>query len=188
MRGDDQVCYSSETETNCYTVNPMREEDIRIGSAGTSFPEVRVEIRDQSGAVLPLGEEGEIWVRTPAAMEGYWRDPEKTGECMVEGWIATGDLGYLDDEGYLWFSGRRKHVVICDGDNVHPREVEHEIIKHPGVARACVVGIPHPTRGETVGAAVVLEEPDVTLTLEDLVDPLVLLHQVEADHFRHKEG
>jgi acyl-CoA synthetase (AMP-forming)/AMP-acid ligase II len=64
-------------------------------------------------------------------MEGYWEDPEKTAEVKVDGWFATGDLGYLDDDSYLWFSGRQKHVIICDGDNVHPREIEHEIVQHP---------------------------------------------------------
>jgi len=156
------------TETNCYTVNPRQEENIKVGSAGTTFPDVRLQIRDPSGIVLPPGREGEIWVRTPGAMEGYWEDPERTDEVMKEGWFATGDLGYLDDDGYLWFSGRRKHIIICDGDNIHPREIEHEIVRHPLVRRACVIGIPHPTRGETVAAAVILEDPDAELTLEEI--------------------
>jgi fatty-acyl-CoA synthase len=103
-------------------------------------------------------------------MEGYWNDPERTAEVMREGWIATGDSGYLDSDGYLWYAGRIKQIIICDGDNIHPKEVEREILEHPLVARACVVGVPHPVRGEIVGAAVVLRDLASSVTLEAMVD------------------
>ena len=111
-----------------------------------------------------------IWVSSPGGMEGYWNDPERTAEVMREGWIATGDAGYRDFDGYLWYAGRIKQIIICDGDNIHPKEVEEGILQHPLVAQACVVGVPHPRRGEVVGAAVVLDDPGSSLTLQAMVE------------------
>jgi acyl-CoA synthetase (AMP-forming)/AMP-acid ligase II len=156
------------TETNVYVTNPLVEGDLRLGSAGTALPEVEIEIRDPFGRAQPVHTEGEIWVNTPAAMKGYWRDPDRTREVMSEGWVATGDAGHLDEDGYLWYSGRIKQIIICDGDNIHPREVEHEIVRHPRVKQACVVGVPHETRGEVVAAAVILEDRSDVLSAEEL--------------------
>jgi long-chain acyl-CoA synthetase len=157
------------TETNVFTVNPQDEERIRVGSVGLPLPEVNVEVRDPHRQPRPLGEEGEIWTHTPGRMEEYWGDPEKTSETIVDGWVATGDAGYLDEEGYLWLSGRIKHIVICDGDNVHPGEVEREMAQHPAVDQVCVFGVQDERRGETVAAAVTLSDPDISLTLLELV-------------------
>jgi acyl-CoA synthetase (AMP-forming)/AMP-acid ligase II len=101
-------------------------------------------------------------------MEAYWQDPVATREVMVDGWVATGDAGYLDSDGFLWLSGRIKHIIICDGDNIHPGEVEREIAKHPRVKRVSVFGIRHETRGETVAAAVILRKGEDEFTLSDL--------------------
>jgi long-chain acyl-CoA synthetase len=156
------------TEANTYTVNPLLEEDLRLGSVGTALPEVEVEIRDASRHKQPPGVEGEVWVKTPGRMEEYWGDPEGTRETISEDWVATGDAGYLDEDGYLWLSGRIKHIIICDGDNIHPKEVEQEIAEHPLVERACVFGLPHPRRGEAVAAAVILKDPGDTLSVAEL--------------------
>jgi len=162
------------TETNVYAVNPEKESEIKVGSVGPVLEDVELQIRDSSGAVLPSGESGEIWVLTPAAIEGYWNDPEKTREVMVDGWFCTGDVGHFDQDGYLWFSGRTKHLILCDGDNLRPGEIENEINRHPAVAVSSVFGVPHPTRGETVAAAVILggagsdSRAEAGLSLEEL--------------------
>lgn len=158
------------TETNTFTCNPPAGRGMRLGSVGKPFPGAHVEIRGQDGAALGPGLEGEFWVSSPGGMEGYWNDPDRTAEVMRDGWIATGDSGYVDSDGYLWYAGRIKQIIICDGDNIHPKEVEQEILRHPLVARACVVGVPHPRRGEVVGAAVVLKDPGSSLTLQDMVE------------------
>jgi long-chain acyl-CoA synthetase len=158
------------TETNTFVCNPPAGRGMRIGSVGKPFPGAHVEIRGRNGAVLGPGMEGEIWVSSPGGMEGYWNDPERTAEVMRDGWIATGDSGYMDSDGYLWYAGRIKQIIICDGDNIHPKEVEQEILEHSLVARTCVVGVPHPIRGEVVGAAVVLKDPGSSLALEAMVE------------------
>lgn len=156
------------TETNTYATNPMVEGDLRLESCGRPLPGVAIEVRDPRGSPLPAGDEGEIWVRTPAAMAGYWRDPNLTRQTVVGGWVRTGDAGRFDEDGYLWFSGRFKHVIVCDGDNVHPREVEIEIMRHPDVRWACVFGVPEPRRGQVIAAAVVLNPSRRDLPLQEL--------------------
>jgi acyl-CoA synthetase (AMP-forming)/AMP-acid ligase II len=157
-------------EANTYVVNPPAGKGLRPGSVGLPLPGVQVEVRDQLGQPEAAGAEGQIWVKSPANMVGYWEDPELTGETLQDGWVATGDLGYLDQDGYLWYTGRAKQIIICDGDNIHPKEVELEISRHPLVQQACVVGLPHPTRGETVAAAVMLRDRANDLTVAVLAD------------------
>jgi acyl-CoA synthetase (AMP-forming)/AMP-acid ligase II len=155
------------TETNVYAVNRLIEGNLRLGSVGQAFPDSEIQTRDARGRAVETGVSGEIWVKTPMAMAGYWQDPEQTRRAMSDGWVATGDAGYLDADGFLWFTGRLKHLIICDGDNVYPKEVENAIGQHPVVNQVCVVGLPHETRGETVGAAVTVNDSH-TLTLEEL--------------------
>lgn len=156
-------------EANTYAVNPPAGQGLRLGSVGLPLPGVRIEVRGPMDQPLATGAEGQIWVESPANMEGYWEDPELTRRTLVDGWVATGDAGYLDEDGYLWYAGRIKQIIICDGDNIHPKEVEREIARHPVVRQACVVGLPHPTRGETVAAAARLEEGR-DLTVDELAD------------------
>jgi long-chain acyl-CoA synthetase len=156
------------TEANTFTVNPEEEERIRVGSVGLPLPECSVEIRAPDGTVLPPEEEGEIWALTPGRMEEYLWDPEKTAETIVDSWVATGDAGYLDSDGYLWLSGRFKHIIICDGDNVHPGEVERALAEHPSIKEVCVFGVPHDLRGETVAAAIETVSDGSGVTLQDL--------------------
>ncbi len=157
-------------EANTYVVNPPSGRGLRTGSVGLPLPEVQIEVRDPSGQRLPVGVEGQIWVSSPANMAGYWEDAEATRATMIDGWVATGDAGYLDEDGYLWFSGRIKQIIICDGDNIHPAEIELHISRHPSVKQACVVGLPHPTRGETVAAAVILRDPRRDVSAEELAE------------------
>jgi long-chain acyl-CoA synthetase len=159
-------------ETNVYVVNPPEEDRIKVGSVGLPMPDAEVEVRGPQGKRLPIGAEGEIWVKALTLMEGYWEDPDLTEAVLVDGWFGTGDLGHLDEDGYLWFSGRARHLIVCDGDNIHPREIEHEIARHPRVEQACVVGVPDRRRGETVGVALTPEGPDFDLGLEELASYL----------------
>ncbi|MGY5007002.1 long-chain-fatty-acid--CoA ligase [Streptomyces sp. 900105755] len=138
----------------------------RPGSVGTPIPGVRVRVVD-GGREVPRGETGEITVRGHNVMKGYWQRPEETAATIRDGWLHTGDLGRVDQDGYLWIVGRKKDVIIRGGYNVYPREVEDVLYEHPDVADAAVVGIPDPDLGEEVGAAVVLR-PGARATAEEL--------------------
>ena len=100
-------------------------------------------------------------------MSGYWNDPETTQRIMIDGWIATGDAGHLDADGYLWFDARIKQIIICDGDNIYPSEVERAINSHPAVSHVAVFGMPDEAHGERVAAAIVLQL-DARLDKHDL--------------------
>ena len=131
------------------------EGDIRPGSCGK--PRLGVETR-----IVPLegaaGGVGELIARSPATFMHYWRDPEGTAEALRNGWIHTGDLVREDADGYLWFAGRLKQIIIRGGSNIAPQEVEEAIYQHPAVLETGVIGLPHPLWGQTVAACVVLRE------------------------------
>ncbi|MFJ9608733.1 AMP-binding protein [Kitasatospora sp. NPDC101176] len=126
-----------------------------LTTAGRPFPDTSVRILDEDGAVLPPGRTGEICVRTPTAMAGYWRDPELTARVLRDGWLHTGDLGALDASGYLTVAGRRDPMAIVAGHNVFPRDVEEPLRAHPGVREAVMVATTGPDGLERVHAAVV---------------------------------
>jgi len=113
---------------------------------------------DDAGNALPDGEIGEICVRGPNVMQGYWNLPEATAETFFDDWLRTGDLGYLDADGYIFMVDRKKDLVIVNGMNVYPRMVEEVLYQHPGILEAAVVGEPHPSHGEIVVAHVVARE------------------------------
>jgi long-chain acyl-CoA synthetase len=138
----------------------------KAGSVGVPIDGVQMRIVTEDWSDLPIGEIGEIAIRGHNIMKGYWRQPEATAEVMSPaGWFRTGDLGRMDEDGYLYIVDRKKALIIRGGYNVYPREVEEVLYEHPAVVEAAVVGIPHETLGEEVGAAVVLTpgadaEPD----------------------------
>ena len=108
------------------------------------------------GVVVPADEPGEVQFRGPSVIPGYWRDDEATTAALsVDGWLSTGDIGYVDADGYLFLVDRKKDVIIRGGYNVYPREVEEVLYAHPSVLEVAVVGVPHPTLGEEVAALVV---------------------------------
>ncbi len=145
------------TETGMLTGNPYDGER-RPGSVGFPFPQVEVRVADDRDRPLDPGEVGGIQVRGPNVMKGYWRLPEKTAEDFTaDGWFRTGDIGRIDDRGYLFIVGRAKDLVISGGYNVYPKEVESVIDDMPGVVESAVVGVPHPDFGEGVVAVVVPE-------------------------------
>lgn len=130
----------------------------RLAGVGTAQSVVRVRIRGRDGNPLPPGREGEVEVKGATVMAGYWRDPEATAAAIDDGWLRTGDLGRLDEDGYLTLVGRIKDVIISGGSNIYPREVEDALVTHPSVAEAAVVGLPDPEWGEIAVAFVVPAE------------------------------
>jgi long-chain acyl-CoA synthetase len=130
----------------------------RLGSVGTAHSCVEVCVADVDGKPLPAGETGEILVRGAPVMLGYWNKPEATAATLRDGWLWTGDLGSLDQDGYLTLKDRSKDLIISGGTNIYPREVEEALLTHTGVAEVCVVGRPHPDWGEEVIAFIVARE------------------------------
>jgi long-chain acyl-CoA synthetase len=131
----------------------------KVGSVGMPVTDVEIKIVDTDGETLmPLGEVGEICLRAPQLMREYWQRPEETAKMLVDGWLVTGDLGYLDDDGYLFIVDRKKDVIKPGGFQVWPREVEEVIAKHPAVMEVGVAGVPDDYQGEAVKAWVVLRE------------------------------
>lgn len=137
------------------------------GSIGTPVRGVQMRVVDEQGNVLTDGGIGEIVIRGPNVMKGYWNRPEKTAEAIVDGWFHTGDLGRVDEHGNYFIVDRKKDMIIRGGYNVYPREIEEVLYEHRDVAEAAVVGIAHPELGEEVGAAIVLK-PGATTTAEAL--------------------
>ncbi|THV29138.1 long-chain-fatty-acid--CoA ligase [Glycomyces paridis] len=128
-----------------------------MAAAGRPYPGFAAEIVDEDGKALPTGEVGEIRVRTPARMIEYWNLPEATESTLVDGWIHTGDAGYMDADGYVFVCDRIKDTIIVAGENVYPAEIEKAMCEHPAVREAAVVAVPDNRWGETVHAVVVLE-------------------------------
>ena len=127
----------------------------RLASVGVAQTPVQVRVADPQGRALPPGDVGEVLVRGDTVMAGYWRNPEATAAAVREGWLWTGDVGSLDDEGFLTLKDRSKDLLISGGSNIYPREVEEVLLTAPGVAEAAVVGAPDPEWGEVVVAFVV---------------------------------
>jgi len=144
------------------------DDDEALHTVGRPRPGVAAEVRGPEGQTLATGEIGELWLRTPSAMSGYWNDPGGTAESLVNGWLRTGDLARVDDAGCFRLSGRVKELYIRGGYNVYPMEVEAVLSTHPGVAQIAVVPRPDPTMGEIGVAVVVPTRPDRPPTLDDL--------------------
>ncbi len=147
------------------TINPMNLKEFN-GSIGLPIPSTDASIRDEKGSELPLGESGELWIKGPQVMKGYWNQSEKTAEVLTpDGWLKTGDIAYVDNKGYFRIVDRIKDMIIVSGFNVYPNEVEDVISKLPGVREVAVVGVNGGTRGEIVKAFVVRDpkvEPPIT--------------------------
>jgi long-chain acyl-CoA synthetase len=128
-----------------------------MASAGKAAPRVELKIIDQDGKEVEVGQGGEIIARGPQIMKGYFKDPEATAKKIKNGWYYTGDLGRLDEDGYLYILGRADDLVISGGLNVYPSEVETVLLNHPKVQEAAAVGIPDAKRGQVIRAIVVLK-------------------------------
>ncbi|MGH2857179.1 MAG: class I adenylate-forming enzyme family protein [Solirubrobacteraceae bacterium] len=142
---------------------------IRPGSVGLPVPGTEIEIRDDEGRALPVNEVGEICGRSPGLMQGYWRSPEATETALAGGWLHTGDVGRVDEDGYVYIVDRKKDLIIRGGFNVYPRDVEDALVEHPAIQMAAVVGRPSDRHGEEVVAFVALA-PEAQADPSELVD------------------
>lgn len=146
--------------TECTPVtsyDPARDTAGRPDAAGRALPDCAFRVVDDDLRDLPTGEVGEIILKSPARMTGYYKNPTATAEALVDGWVRSGDLGRIDEEGYLYIVGRKKDLIIRGGANIYPVDVEEVLFAHPAVAECAVVGVPDSTFGETVKAFVVLK-------------------------------
>jgi acyl-CoA synthetase (AMP-forming)/AMP-acid ligase II len=139
----------------------------RPKSVGVPVSIVDVRLVGEDGDDVPVGEVGEILIKGPTVVQGYWRRPEDTAATFVDGWLHSGDLGRFDDEGFLFIVDRAKDMVIRGGENISSIEVEAALFEHPAVLEAAVFAVPHPVLGEEVGA-VVRVRPDATVTVDEL--------------------
>ncbi|MCX4835613.1 long-chain fatty acid--CoA ligase [Streptomyces sp. NBC_01016] len=156
------------TETTGAATCHLAGEPARPGTVGRALPGCAVAVRDDEGAELPQGEVGEVHIKGPVVMKGYWNRPDATGEALdADGWLRTGDLGSLDAEGDLRIVDRKKDLVIRGGYNVYPREVEEVLYEHPDIVEAAVIGVPDPHYGEEVAAVVALR-PGAALDIQAL--------------------
>ena len=141
----------------------------RMQSAGIARTDMEVRILDEDDREVPTGELGEICLRGPAVMKGYWERPEETERTLRNGWLHTGDLGRMDERGYVYVVDRSKDMIISGGMNIYPREVEEVLQQHPAVFECTVIGVPDPKWGEAVKGVVVLR-PGHAVTEQELID------------------
>jgi Acyl-CoA synthetases (AMP-forming)/AMP-acid ligases II len=168
------------------TSNPLYGEN-KEGSIGIPFPNTVIKIMSLEDPTkeVPLGEKGEICIQGPQVMQGYWNRPDDTAKCLVDGLFHTGDVGYMDADGYTFLVDRIKDLIICSGYNVYPRIIEEAIYLHPSVAEVTVIGIPDEKRGETPKAFVKLKaghslkEQELITFLEDKLSPVEVPKLVE---------
>jgi len=150
-------------------VNPLLGKR-KVGSIGLPISDTECRIVDLSDREtdLPAGESGELLIRGPQIMQGYWQRPEATAETLTEGWLHTGDIASMDEEGYFYIVDRKKDMIISGGYNVYPRDIEEVFFEHPQVLEATAIGVPHPKRGEQVKVFVVIKEGE-SVTQEELI-------------------
>ncbi len=163
------------TETSALSTVCVAEDYMaRPESAGMPAAVCDIKIMTEDGKPLPAGDIGEIWIKGPQVIKGYWNNPEATASTFTDGWLHSGDLGYLDDEGFLFVVDRAKDMLLRGGENIYCIEVESALYDHPAVIDAAVVGIPHPILGEEVGALVQVR-PGTTVTEKELQDHVAAL-------------
>ena len=164
--------YGMTETTGSATYLPPEDHDPagneRMRSAGKPFPGVRVKVVDEQGRELPPRQVGEICLASPVNMLGYWNLPEATASTLVDGFVHTGDAGYLDEDGYVYVHDRVKDMIISGGENIYPAEVENALVGHPAVADVAVIGVPDPRWGEAVKAVVVLK-PGAEASADELI-------------------
>jgi len=148
--------YGLTEASPCITILNAEDSLRKDGSVGQALPYLEVRIVDENNISLPAGEIGELICRGPNVMQAYHRNPQGTQKSIQDGWLYTGDLARMDDEGFIYIVDRKKEMILSGGENIYPREIEEVLIRHPAVADVAVIGIPHPTWGETVKAFVSL--------------------------------
>ena len=169
LGGAEVLCGYGMTEFGAATATPMGDRGQHLGSVGLPLPGVEIRIVGPNGGALPSNQVGQVAIRGERGPRAYLGDDDGTRRTWVDGWLLSGDLGRLDDDGHLWIVGRQKEIVIRGGHNVAPGEVEAALFEHPAVAEAAVAGIPHQVLGEEVAAWVVLREQVETDELRSFV-------------------
>jgi long-chain acyl-CoA synthetase len=166
-----QICegYGLSETTPVVTINPFGGKT-KVGSIGLPITdtEIRIVDVDKGTKDMPPGESGEVIIKGPQVTQGYYKRPEETKEALRKGWLYTGDVGVMDEEGYFFIVDRKKDMIIAGGYNIYPRDIDEVLFEHPKVAEACAIGVPHDYRGETVKAYVVLK-PGETATEEEMI-------------------
>jgi long-chain acyl-CoA synthetase len=156
------------TEASPVTHANLIWDRVKSGTIGLPWPDTDARIvHPETGEVLPIGEAGELQVKGPQVMKGYWKRPDETAKVLKDGWLSTGDIARMDEDGYFYILDRKKDIIIASGYNIYPREVEEVLFEHPAVQEAAVVGVPDPYRGETVKAFIVPQKGQ-TVTKEEL--------------------
>lgn len=179
--------YGLTEATTVVCANPLTKDGLVKEGAGIPFPDTDVRIVDLETGTrdLPVGEAGELLVRGPQVMKGYWNHPEETAATLRGGWLYTGDIARMDEDGYLFIVERKKDLIIASGFNVYPREVEEVLYMHPAVLEAAAIGVPDPYRGETVKAFVALKpgavatEPEIIAFCRERLAAFRVPHQIE---------
>jgi long-chain acyl-CoA synthetase len=170
-RTGSQICegYGLSETSPVVTTNPYGGKT-KVGSIGLPVPDTDIKVVDlmHGSKEMPLGEAGEIIIRGPQVTNGYYKMPEETAVTLRDGWLYTGDIGRMDEEGYFYIVDRKKDMIIAGGYNIYPREIDEVLYEHPKILEACAVGIPDPYRGETVKAFVVLK-PGESMTEEEVI-------------------
>ena len=159
--GFDLIDFWGLTEAVCHITCPPIDGTAKLGSVGKALPGWEVKIVDDNGKPLPTNQPGEIIVNGPI-MKGYYDNPQDTAEAIKDGWLYTGDIGRVDEDGYLFILGRKKEVIIAKGQNIYPGDIEDVLYTHPKIAEAAVVGIPDELRGEMIRAVISLKKGEAT--------------------------
>jgi long-chain acyl-CoA synthetase len=149
------------------TVNPM-DGTARLGTIGIPVPSTDVRIVDEDSNDVPVGERGELIVKGPQVMAGYFEKPEETAKTLKDGWLYTGDVAIMEEDGFFKIVDRKKDMILVSGFNVYPNEIEDEVIKHPKVLEVAAIGVPDDKSGEVVKVFVVKKDP--SLTKEEIIE------------------
>jgi long-chain acyl-CoA synthetase len=162
--------YGSTETTAVVSITPWGGK-IKPGTVGVPIADTDIKIVavDDPGRELEIGESGEIAIKGPQIMMGYYNKPDETGEALRDGWFLTGDLGKFDEDGYLTIVDRKKDMIIAGGYNIYPVELDGVLMDHPKILEACTIGIPHDYRGETVKSYIVAKKDEV-LTEAEVID------------------
>jgi long-chain acyl-CoA synthetase len=161
-----------QSEATCVVAALPDGKQFVAGSVGLPIPGVEICVQNEQGNQLPAGDLGEVCFRGPSIMRGYWKNPEATRQAIVDGWLHSGDIGYLDQNGYLFITDRKKDLIIKGGENISPRQVEEAIHHHPAVMECSVFGVPDEAFHEEIAAAIVLQ-PNAETSTDEIVATVV---------------
>ena len=152
-------------------INPFAGGKRKVGSVGVPITDTECRILDLEDETkeVPVGETGELLVKGPQVMKGYWNKPEETADTLTDGWLHTGDIAKMDEEGYFYIVDRKKDMILSGGLNVYPRDIEEILYENPKIQEAAAIGIPHPIRGEAIKAFIALKEGE-TATQEEIIE------------------